>query len=142
MTARPGSLHDPGFAVVDHYYERGLHWEEHQEQERRNRELGWELELEPVRARIDGPSGVLVQLRDSAGGPLAGARIHLSVLPIAHAAEHLEADCEELAPGRYRARLRLRHRGLHEWRFTVRRGGDTFTAVRRAVLSFSVSGSR
>lgn len=119
------ALNDSNFRVEPDYYRQGLAWDEHKDQARTNRKLGWQANG-TLRAADDASSLVLV-LRDADDQPLDGARVVARVFHNAHARQVVQVDLEPLGDGRYGASLPLRRPGLHTVRAEVIRGGDRFT---------------
>lgn len=121
---------DPSMVVERDYYRKGVHWDDEMAQARRNASLGWTVA--PTLAPV-GPSqraDLHVAVRDARGAPLAGARVTLEAFAVARSgsvySETLVADSAG-----YRTSIPVTTAGRWELRFTVVRGAERFTAVRR-----------
>ncbi|MBP7146902.1 MAG: FixH family protein [Acidobacteria bacterium] len=112
---------DPSFAVEPDYYAKGLAWDRAQEQERVNRGLGWQLELDVREATA------LVTVRDRAGAALTGAQVEAEAFASARSGSRRALHFEEQPGAVYRAPLAGARPGLWEFRIRVRRGAETFT---------------
>lgn len=123
---------DPSFAIEKDYYQKALRWDDEMAQEARNTALGWRLSptLTPIAA--DGAT-LTVQLTDSAGATLDGAKVTVAALHNAHAGTVLDATLAPASSGRgaYEVHLPMHRAGEWELRFEAVRGTDRFTAVRR-----------
>lgn len=118
-------LNDPNFRVEPDYYRKGLAWDEHQDQARKNHKLGWQPE---ARLHLQGDGSLLeLTLRDGEGEPLDGARVVVRVFHNAHANQIVQVELEGQGAGHYAAVLPLAKPGLHTIRAEVIRGGDRFT---------------
>jgi nitrogen fixation protein FixH len=121
---------DPSMVVEANYYQKGIRWDDEMAQARRNAALGWTLTpaLSPVGAsqRAD----LVVDLRDSAGARVEGARVTLEAFAVARSASVYSETLVPHADG-YRASMPVPTPGRWELRFTVVRGAERFTAVRR-----------
>jgi nitrogen fixation protein FixH len=118
---------DRSFAVEPDYYQKALSWDQTAAQDRRNAVLGWKTEL-TVGPRGGTGRAVCLRLKDSEGGPVAGAAVDLIAFHSARAGQRLAATLSEISPGLYQAALPIERSGAWEFRLTVRRGTETFTA--------------
>lgn len=126
------ALDDPAFGVEPDYYEKAVHFDEHQAQARESRELGWELEVVP---RVDSQGAlVLVTLEDSAHEPIRGATVKATVFHNARSSQSRELVFRSDGHGRYVQRLEPWRPGLWELRFDVEKGGQRFLQVIRLSL--------
>ncbi|HJQ97729.1 MAG TPA: FixH family protein [Candidatus Polarisedimenticolaceae bacterium] len=114
---------DPSFSVEPDSYAKAIAWDAHLAQVARNEALGWRAEVSA------GASGVVVRLSDRDGRKVTGATVMLEAFPIARGNQVVRAALEETADHGYGAGLPLARSGLWEFRISVFRGGDTFTAV-------------
>lgn len=120
---------DKTFALAEVDGDPSAAWNRHREQQRRNDELGWQLDL-----RVDMPAGrdplAVVELRDAAGHPLEGATVSLVAFHHARAAERLRAVLTpvEDEPGTYRGSVRMTRDGRWAFELDAVVGDDRFTA--------------
>jgi nitrogen fixation protein FixH len=101
--------------VIPDYYAKSTRFDQEIDQAAKNRALGW---------RIEAAAGMTLDIRDGAGAPLTGARVHVTATSRAtgHTAE---LDLVE-RDGRYVATHRVH--GLEDLAILVERGGERFTA--------------
>ena len=119
---------DRSFAVEQDYYRKGLRWDAKREQDRRNAELGWTLDLVVASTLSpDGTVAITALLCDGDGGEITGAQIKLDAFHNARAAYILSADLKHAENGSYAASLPMRRPGLWEFRFEISRDGERFT---------------
>ena len=116
---------DPSFSVEPDYYAKAVAWDAHLAQLARNEALGWRAEIE-ADAR-----GVVVRVADREGRPVAGATVTLEAFPLARGNQIVRGALEETAAHAYRAALPFSRAGLWEFRLSILRGDDAFTAVLR-----------
>ncbi|MBV6522854.1 MAG: hypothetical protein MNPFHGCM_03004 [Gemmatimonadaceae bacterium] len=122
---------DPSFAVEGDYYNKAVHWDDELAQRQVNRMLSWRIDPTLMLRTGDGEGAVSIVLRDSTGVGIAGAAVDVLAMHNARAARQLFATLTELGGGEYRAELPAQRPGEWELRFTVRRGGQRFTARER-----------
>ncbi|MCC6675834.1 MAG: FixH family protein [Phycisphaerales bacterium] len=117
---------DPSFAVEPNYDTKALEWNKTAAQIEANQRLGWTLAVEnwPV-AR--GGQNLTIRLTDSVGRPLEGATVELTAFASVRASTRLTATLIPSGPGVYTGPLPIGRSGLWEFRFTVKRGPETFT---------------
>ena len=121
---------DPSFAVEPDYYQKALRWDDEMAQQQRNAALKWRLT--PALAPFGDEGAVLtVQLTDSAGVALSGAKVTVAALANARANSVLDATLVPGAHDSYAVVLPIDRAGEWELRFEAVRGGERFTAVRR-----------
>ncbi|MGN6103482.1 MAG: FixH family protein [Kofleriaceae bacterium] len=125
MAALIAFARDGGDQVIPEYYEQASRYDEVVDQAARSRELGWR-----ATAAIEG-GAVVVELRDAAGAPIAGARVQVAGHQRAHAGQRYDLALEPVAPGRYRGALATRA-GTHDVTATAERDGARF--VERLVV--------
>lgn len=119
---------DPSFAVEPDYYNKALHWDEFNRQRYANAALGWKLDYQ-----VDKQADVLRQrslrctLVDQAGQPIRDAAISLVAFPHRYGTRRQTVELTATDEGDYAATLRFGTLGLWEFRFTVKRAGQTFT---------------
>jgi len=124
LTVFAANANRTSFAVVPDYDRKALNWDQTARQAARNKELGWELRL----SRVE-PGSVAATLLDKQGLPLAGADVSLEAFHHAHARTKVEVKFAAAADGTYFGAASFGTPGLWEFRFTVRRGADTFTST-------------
>jgi hypothetical protein len=121
---------DRSFAVEPDYYRQALQWDQHRAQLAHNATLGWHAAADVAAdATPSGARRVLITLTDRSGAPLEQARVHVTSFAHARAQDRTESDLLPEPGGRYAIGLPLRRPGLWEFRITVERDGETFTAV-------------
>lgn len=123
---------NPSYAVEEDYYQKALAWDDRRAQERHNRELGWQLDVEVAPVAGGSDPALVVRLTDGTGQPLDGARVAVAAFHNARAGQTLRAEPAAMGVGSYACPLAMRRSGVWELRFTVDRGGERFThTVRR-----------
>lgn len=142
---------DPGFAVEPDYYQKAVDWDAQRALEARSAALGWKTSWrfdDGPRATADGPSAVddaapaharnarvTLELSDASGRPIEGAAVQVTALHNARANAQQALILSEFDAGRYAATWLVTRDGLWEFRLTVARAGDHFTATHRAELN-------
>jgi nitrogen fixation protein FixH len=121
------ATHDPGFALETDYYQRAVHWDDEQAQQRANERLGYRLKL-----AVDGEAGLSLELGDRDGKLLRGATVTAEAFSNARAALRHNLRFTEAPDGTYRAALAHARPGLWEFRINVLSDGQHFTMVERA----------
>jgi len=104
------ALDDPHFGTVEHPYEDGEHWDQHQAALAARNALGWQAELS---AAPEG--GLLLTIHDAQGAALLGVRGELSGFHNGFPQDILAVPLEELGDGRYLARVAPHRPGLWRW---------------------------
>ena len=114
------------YAVEPDYYRKALAWNDKRAQDRRNTELGWQLEftVEPVAAGAD--PVLRAALTDAAGAPVTGARVAVEAFSNVRRDDVLTSTLAPSDSG-YESALPMRGNGLWEFRFTVTRDDEFFT---------------
>ena len=125
---------DPSYAVEEDYYQKAIAWDERRAQERHNRELNWQLDVEVAAAAAGSDPTLVVRLADGNGQPLDGARVAAAVFHNARADQILRAELAATGAGAYACPLAMRRSGVWELRFVVDRGGERFTHKVRRLL--------
>ena len=124
------AVRDPTVAVEPDYYRKSLQWDAARAQGRKNRELGWSVNIEAdAQAGILGDRNLRCSIVNREGKPVAGADVALVAFPHARARQRVDVKLAEKSPGVYAAKARMRRPGLWEFRLTARRGDQTFTYV-------------
>lgn len=120
----------PSLTADDDYYQQAVAYDDYKAQEARNRELGWTLDLEVARVVNAGVRETEISLRvtDGEGRPLDHAEVNLEAFHLARAGDRFRSVLPMTAPGVYRAVMPLRRVGIWEFRFTILREGERFTA--------------
>lgn len=118
---------DPSFSVEPDYYRKGLRWDDHLAQQRRNAALGWTLGVELGPETPTGWVTLTARLSDRAGTAVDGATVELEAFPNARASDVVKVALERVGEGAYLAQFPAIRRGLWEFRFVIRRGDDVFT---------------
>jgi nitrogen fixation protein FixH len=126
------AIDDPSFALEPNYYDKAVHWDRSQTEERKSQALGLRLSLaRPLSISIRGEIELVVGIRDRQDLPLRGATVKLEAFPNAFATRAQQVVFHEEAPGVYRAKLAHGVRGLWELRFHVPQGSSHFRQVLR-----------
>ena len=116
-----------GVAVESDYYNKALHWDDHLALEEKSRRLGWTTQLDVGSAETSrGERALMLNLHDRTGAPLNNADVEIAYFHHAHALDLRKATLRMIRPGFYSASVELEHRGIWEFRLTVKRGKDTF----------------
>jgi len=119
---------NPSYAVEEDYYQKALAWDARRAQERRNLELGWQLDFE-VAPPLDAGSDpqLVVRLADNSGQPLDGASVAVAAFHNARADHIVRGSPAASGSGEYSCPLAIRRAGRWELRFTVDCDGERFT---------------
>jgi nitrogen fixation protein FixH len=129
------AVRDPHFATEPDYYQKAIRWDQTQAQAATNQRLGYVVKV-PVALPIDeqGHATLELSLSDRSGMPVKGAQLTVEAFANAYSSEQVAVVLQEKSPGRYSARLAIRHPG--QWVFQVKgtAGVDRFTADVRADL--------
>ena len=127
---------NPSYAVEEDYYRKALAWDATRAQERRNAELGWQLDAEVTSAAETGGDPVLAaRLTTADGRPLDGAAITLEGFHNARADDIVRAHLAGTGAGAYSSPVPMRRTGLWELRFAVERAGERFTHTEKVYLN-------
>jgi nitrogen fixation protein FixH len=119
---------DRSFAVEPDYYQQSMDWDARMAQQRRNEQLGWQVELSVAdEANIFGDRKFLCRLTDRQGSPLDGAIIDLVAFPHARGSDRILRHVDFVDDGRYETTLRITRRGKWEFRLVAEHQGETFT---------------
>jgi len=129
------AVRDPNFATEPNYYQKAIHWDQTQAQAAQNQRLSYKLTL-PAAVAFDTQGLAILELKvqDSFGRPLSGARLAAEAFANAYSAEISQLAFSEREPGVYVATLRVRHRGVWEFRVAGDSDGAHFTGILRADL--------
>lgn len=123
------AIGDPAWAVVPHYREKALYWNEWNQLQEASRRLGWEADF-VIHAPTDalGERQVEIALRDREGRPIPGATMQLELYHHARGADVLVSRPVEShsTPGLYGTTVPVRRPGLWEWRLDVQKAGSRF----------------
>jgi hypothetical protein len=117
------AIHDPHFALEPNYYDKAVHWDAAQAEERASRELGLVLELAKLEIAPTGNAPLLVKLTAASGQELHG-QLTLEAFPNAFAGQIEHITLHETAPGTYTGALTKPLPGLWELRFVLTQGGQ------------------
>ncbi|PWB71071.1 MAG: hypothetical protein C3F15_13115 [Holophagae bacterium] len=118
---------NPSYAVEEDYYRKALAWDARRAQERRNLDLGWQLDFEVAPQPAGGDPQLLVRLADRSGQPLDRASVAVAAFHNARADQIVHAKPAAAGDGVYSCPLAMRRSGRWELRFTVDCGGEHFT---------------
>jgi nitrogen fixation protein FixH len=119
---------DRGFAVEPGHYDKALHWDDIAAQRATNQRLGWRVELGlGDRVTPVGDRELSCTLVNSDGRPLDGAAVEVVMFPHARGTERTVLALAPRGAGGYAATTRFPRKGLWEFRFTIKRGPETFT---------------
>jgi hypothetical protein len=132
-----GALRDPSFSVEERYYDKAVAWDSERAQERKNAELGWQLDVD---ARITSArtTRLVVRCVDRDGADVQGARVKVEAFHNARAGQIFRADLTEEA-SRYSAELPAARAGLWEFRLEAIKNGVRFTEVVRRDVTTETS---
>ncbi len=123
---------DPGFAVEDDYYEKGVHWDEHRAQLAHNKQLGWRIEVNKLVPKGTlSIASLIVRIEDTDGVPLEADLVTLTLYHNARAADRQVVTLSRAEDGAYHGEARLRRPGWWQLDFEIRRGSDLFTTGER-----------
>ena len=126
---------DPSFATEADYYQKAIHWDEAQLQAGDNQRLGFRV-VAPPRLLLDalGHARLELALEDRSGHPVAGASLTAEAFANAYSGELQRLTFQELAPGRYSAKVAAKHAGTWVFRVVARTANARFTTDSRVIL--------
>lgn len=119
---------------VDHYYQRGLRFNETIEDARRQAALGWRAGVRLGEDRIGAPL-LEVVVRDAADRPVTGATVRAEMVRPTAEGNDFELALTETGEGRYAATVQAPLPGQWDARVNVRRGRDSFRVDQRVVFA-------
>lgn len=119
-------LHDPGFAIERDYYQKAVDWDSARAREQKSRELGWRAKCGVTPPSASKGAVFHLELEDARGGPVGGARVHVSAFHNARAGRFVELSLREVQPGVYEAELPPGKSGAWEFRISAARHAEVF----------------
>jgi nitrogen fixation protein FixH len=122
FTVYASSRRASSHAVEPDYDRKALNWNQSAQQTAHNKELGWSCQLVDI-----GRASIAASLTDQTGQAISGVQVSLEAFHHAHAGNRIQADLREV-DGLYRAPIVIDKPGLWDFRFTARKGHETFTA--------------
>lgn len=122
---------DPHFALEPNYYDKAVHWDRAQRDQRASEASGLTAELSPLHVNSDGRAEVRVRLVDREQRAVTGAQIQIEAFPNAYAARVVRMDLREAEPGVYVGSLERPTLGLWELRLQARAGEARLRQVLR-----------
>ena len=126
---------DPNAYVVEpDYYRKGVNWDSSMAQARASVALGWQVDA-ALRDWTPAGTTLVVQLADSTGAPLTGAKVQVELINNVTPEAPVHASPAEVGGGRYQARVPLARPGLWELRLVARRGRALFASDLRRDLA-------
>jgi len=108
------ALDDPHFGTVEHPYQDGEHWDQHQAAVAARDALGWQAALVVA---TDG--SLLLTLHDAQGEPVAGGAGQLSGFHNGYPQAVQSLPLEALGGGKYRMQPAIGRSGLWRWHLTL-----------------------
>ncbi|HEB99524.1 MAG TPA: nitrogen fixation protein FixH [Thiotrichales bacterium] len=129
---------NPGLVDED-YYEKGRDFERTfvSRMEARNR-LGWSVALElPPRIALGEQALYRFVVTDDRGLPLTGAHVSVHAYRPSDADADFRFPMEEVAPGRYEAKVSFPLKGIWDVMLKVEREGDNYELQRRISVAAS-----
>lgn len=121
---------DQGIAIEPDYYKKAVAWDSTMAQARDNAALGWRLTPTLAAFTTRDGAGLHVTITDSTGAAISGATVKVTAFYNARAGVITDTTLAAAAGG-YEGTLPVRHGGLWELRFDVRRGAVHFTSTSR-----------
>lgn len=106
--------------VIPGYYDKAAHYDEQIDQAKKNRALGWRVDVV-----LDG-TAIDVRVRDTNGANVDGASVRVTGYQRAHANRIIDVGLVAGAAGAYQAKLATRALGWHDLVVEVTRGGERF----------------
>lgn len=126
------ALDDPAFGVEPDYYDKAVHFDEHQARARESQRLGWRLDVTPqLSARR---ALIRVTLKDAELRPIDGASVLATAFHIARSSQVHRIQFRSEGDGRYTQTLAPFRQGQWEFRFEVLRGSQRFLEATRVSL--------
>jgi nitrogen fixation protein FixH len=120
-------------AVEDDYYNKALHWDDHEALVRASAALGWKAQVTVGdAATTEGDHALMIQLNDATGKALEGAQINVAYFHHAAPLDLQQVTLKATGGGMYAASAPLKREGIWEFRITIHRpqdcgcGTDTF----------------
>ncbi|MDE3054731.1 MAG: FixH family protein, partial [Gemmatimonadota bacterium] len=121
---------DPSFAVEPDYYRKAVDWDSTLAQRRQNLALGWRLAPRLEAFTLERGALLQITLTDAGGAPIRDATVKVAAFFNARANDIVDSTLAPDSAG-YAVRLPVRHGGVWELQFDVRRGGQRFTSIAR-----------
>jgi hypothetical protein len=126
------AIDDPHFALEPDYYDKAVHWDRSQAEQRASATTGLQLQLNgPLVTAADGSVKVEVRVTDRHASPFPAAHVELQAFPNAYAGQVQNLTLRETEPGVYVGQLARSALGLWELRFELTRDALRFREVRR-----------
>ena len=121
---------DPSFAIEPDYYQKAVNWDSTMAQQRQNLALGWHLA--PTLGAFTTHNGARLQvtLTDASGASIADATVRVAAFYNARANDIIDTTLHPDSSG-YAATLPVKHGGVWELQFDVKRGATRFTSTSR-----------
>ncbi len=121
---------DPSFAIEPDYYQKAVNWDSTMAQKRQNLALGWHLA--PTLGAFTARDGARLQvtLTDASGASIADATVRVAAFYNARANDIIDTTLHPDSAG-YVATLPVKHGGVWELQFDVKRGTTRFTSTSR-----------
>lgn len=100
-------------AVIPDYHQKAMQWDAHKAQQAKTAALGWKESID-----VSGPMDIMenrlitIRVEDADGNPVDINQMEATIYHHADAATLHEVSLEQLAPGTFRGKLRLRKAGL------------------------------
>ncbi len=114
------------YATEPDYYRKAVTWDSTARAERASEATGWTCDAQIVRSRAG--LELRLQLVDAEGGPIDGARVHVTAIHNLAASQPSEILPIDAGAGTYVAKFPGAHAGLWELRITAAHGADRFVA--------------
>lgn len=122
------ATNDPSFAVEPDYYEKAVHWDDHQAARAASDKLGWKIRVDARREMLR------IELRDALGRPIDGAEVEVIAFHNARAAERINGLMLPRGRGVYVLERPFARAGIWEYRLAAVLEDKTFLHVTKEEL--------
>lgn len=120
---------DPNGTVVEpDYYRKAVEWDRTMARQAASARLGWVAEAAFDAVSAEGRT-LRVSLSDTAGSPVTGSDVVVTLIHNSAAAEHRDGHLLEAEPGVYRGTVVAPQAGRWEIRIEARRGEERFSHI-------------
>jgi len=129
------ALRGRGVVVEADYYNKAVHWDDHEALVQASQKLGWKADVRVGDvATSKGERALMITLRDKDGVPVEGARVEAAFFHRAAALDVTQVELKASGAGVYSASVPVNRVGVWEFRLTVHRAGaegkeDVFVAT-------------
>jgi nitrogen fixation protein FixH len=113
------------------YYAKAMHWDDHQRQLTRNRDLGWKISWDGGEFSPGGERVIRVGIMDSKGEAIVDATVSVTIYHNAASNNRLAGTAVAESPGVYKVQLPAPRGGAWTVRAEIDRGADKYIEERQ-----------